>query len=227
MEGYGALKLTERCRGLLRGELRLDLRTLAKPDKAKDKSARKASAMRPCDAPLFEALRALRRELAEEQGVPPYVIFHDTTLQEMARTRPTALEQMRYIAGVGEQKLKRYGQRFLTEVARHPLPALLDNPLSDTVNETLALHLQGKDVVAIARERELKPSTIYTHFAEAAEAGLLNPRELLALDDAQYAEIVNTLEMLDAAKEGRLKPAYETLDKKYDYGILRCVLAGL
>jgi ATP-dependent DNA helicase RecQ len=82
-------------------------------------------------------------------------------------------------------------------------------------------------VDAIARERELKPSTIYTHFAEAAEAGLLNPRELLALDDAQYAEIVNTLEMLDAAKEGRLKPAYETLDKKYDYGILRCVLAGL
>ena len=227
MEGYGALKLTERCRRLLRGELRLDLRALAKPDKAKDRSARKASAMRPCDAPLFEALRALRRELAEEQGVPPYVIFHDTTLQEMARTRPTALEQLRDIAGVGEQKLTRYGQRFLTEVARHPLPALLDNPLSDTVNETLALHLQGKDVVAIARERELKPSTIYTHFAEAAEAGLLNPRELLALDDAQYAEIVNTLEMLDATREGRLKPAYETLDKKYDYGILRCVLAGL
>jgi ATP-dependent DNA helicase RecQ len=227
MEGYGALKLTERCRGLLRGEVHLDLRTLAKPDKAKDKSARKAPAMRPCDAPLFEALRALRRELAEEQGVPPSVIFHDTTLQEMARTRPAALEQLRYISGVGEQKLKRYGQRFLTEVARHPLPALLDNPLSDTVNETLALHLQGKDVAAIARERELKPSTIYTHFAEAAEAGLLNPRELLALDDAQYAEIVNTLEMLDATREGRLKLAYETLDKKYDYGILRCVLAGL
>ena len=227
MEAYGALKLTARCRGLLRGGLQLDLRTLAKPEKAKDKSPRKAPAMRPCDAPLFEALRALRLELAEEQGVPPYVIFHDTTLQEMARTRPAAFDQMRHISGVGEHKLKRYARRFLTEIARHPLPALLDNQLSDTVNETLALHLQGQDVAAIARERELKPATIYAHFAEAAEAGLLNPRELLSLDDAQYAEIVNTLEMLDASKDGRLKPAYETLDERYDYGILRCVLAGL
>ena len=55
-----------------------------------DKSARKAPAMRPCDAPLFEALRALRRELAEEQGVPPYVVFGDATLVEMARRRPAS-----------------------------------------------------------------------------------------------------------------------------------------
>jgi ATP-dependent DNA helicase RecQ len=123
VEGYGALKLTERCRGLLRGEVRLDLRSLAKPEKVKDKPPRKAPAMRPCDAPLFEALRALRRKLAEEQGVPPYVIFHDTTLQEMARSRPPALNEMRDISGVGEQKLKRYGQRFLIEIAKYPLPA--------------------------------------------------------------------------------------------------------
>jgi ATP-dependent DNA helicase RecQ len=122
LEGYGALKLTQRCRSLLRGEVRLDLRSLVRPEQAKDKSPRKVPAMGSCDTPLFEALRALRRKLSEEQGVPPYVIFHDKTLQDMARTRPGTLDQMRYISGVGEQKLKRYGQRFLLEIAKNPLP---------------------------------------------------------------------------------------------------------
>jgi len=227
VEGYGALKLTDRCRPLLRGELQLDLRRPSKPERKKDKSAGKARDMRSCDEPLFEALRALRLQLAKEQGVPPYVIFHDATLQEMARSRPASAEQMRYISGVGEQKLKRYGARFVEKIAEYPLPALLDNDLSDTVNDTLLLYQQGKDADTIASERNLKRSTIYAHLAEAAEAGLLNPREVLPLDDAQYAEIVNTLELLDAKTEGRLKPAYETLGERYDYGILRCVLAGL
>ncbi len=117
VEGYGALKLTDRCRPLLRGEIRLDLRKLRAPQKKKGKSARKAQAMRPCDEPLFEALRALRLQLAKEQGVPPYIIFHDTTLQEMARTRPASAEQMRHISGVGEQKLNRYGRQFVEEIA--------------------------------------------------------------------------------------------------------------
>jgi ATP-dependent DNA helicase RecQ len=121
LEGYGALKLTQRCRSLLRGEVRLDLRALARPERTKDKSPRKVPAMGHVDTPLFEALRALRRNLAEEQGVPPYVIFHDKTLQEMARTRPGRLDQMRDISGVGEQKLNRYGQRFLLEIAKYPL----------------------------------------------------------------------------------------------------------
>ena len=227
VDGYGALKLADKCRPLLRGEAQLDLRIPAKSEKSKDKPAQKVRAMRACDESLFDALRALRLRLARKQGVPPYVIFHDKTLQEMARNHPTSAAQMRCISGVGEQKLERYGSLFMDEIAKHPLPALLDNDLSDTINETLLLYQQGKDVETIASQRDLKPSTIYTHFAEAAEAGLLEPRELLPLDDTQYAEIVNTLEMLDAKKKGSLKPAFETLEEKYDYGILRCVLAGL
>jgi len=227
VDGYGALKLADKCRPLLRGEAQLDLRIPAKPEKSKDKPAQQTRAMRACDEPLFDALRTLRLRLAKEQGVPPYVIFHDKTLQEMARTRPTSAEQMRTISGVGEQKLERYGSLFMDEFSKHPLPALLDNDLSDTINETLLLHQQGKDIETIANERGLKPSTIYTHFVEAVETGLLDPRQLLPLDDSQYTEIVNTLEMLDAKKKGSLKPAFETLEERYDYGILRCVLAGL
>lgn len=227
VEAYGALKLTDKCRPLLRGEMQIDLRKLSKPEKNKEKTASRTPALRPCDEPLFEALRALRLQLAKKQGVPPYVIFHDATLQQMARMRPASAEQMGTISGVGAQKLKRYGSRFVKEIVKYPLPALLDNNLSDTINETLLLYQQGKDVDAIAAERGIKSSTVYTHFAQAAESGLLNPREVLPLDEAQYTEIINTLELLDAKKQGRLKPAYEALNEAYDYGILKCVLATL
>jgi len=226
-EGYGGLKLTEKCRPVLRGEQNLELRKITKSEKIKkEKNTRKQLDLRSIDEPLFEALRTLRLSLAQEQGVPPYVIFHDTTLTEMARTRPKTLDAMRYISGVGEQKLKHYGHQFLEEMAKHPLPELLDNNLSDTINETLVLHQQGKNAGAIALARNLKSSTIYTHLAEAIADGRLNVREVLPLDDTQYAEIINTLEMLDAEKDGPLKHVFEALNEKYDYGILRCVMAG-
>ncbi|HET9122957.1 MAG TPA: DNA helicase RecQ [Acidiferrobacteraceae bacterium] len=109
-DGHGALRLTPFCRPLLRGEQTLTLRALRVPGKrprAADAPVRRGDA-------LFEALRALRLQLARAQGVPPYVIFHDTTLEEMARRRPTNLTELRDIAGVGEVKLERYGAAFIT-----------------------------------------------------------------------------------------------------------------
>lgn len=229
LEGHGALKLAEKCRPLLRDEQRLKLRRLprAQLHATQKATARRTTTLRKRDEPLFEALRALRLRLAEEQGVPPYVIFHDATLLEMADRRPETLDELRLTTGVGEQKLNRYGQAFLNAIKAHRLPPLLDNHLSDTVNETLALHLEGRDADGIAQERDLKPSTVYGHFAEAIAAGLLEARAVLALNDAQYTEIADALELLDATGEGRLKPVYEALDQAYDYGILKCVLASL
>ena len=62
---------------------------------------------------LYEQLRALRRELAEEEGVPPYVVFHDRSLKEMAALKPSSLSAMLDISGIGQTKLTRYGERFL------------------------------------------------------------------------------------------------------------------
>ena len=73
----------------------------------------------PMDEALFQALRARRTALAKEQGVPPYVIFQDRTLIEMARQRPRHRHQMAVLTGVGEVKLERYGDDFLTVVAAH------------------------------------------------------------------------------------------------------------
>ena len=67
-------------------------------------------------ATLFDALRALRKRLADEQGLPPYVIFHDATLREMAEQRPATLHEFARIRGIGEAKLSRYGERFIEAI---------------------------------------------------------------------------------------------------------------
>jgi ATP-dependent DNA helicase RecQ len=86
-------------------------------------SARREAAATPLAAPqddgLFESLRALRKALADEQGLPPYVIFHDATLREMAQRRPLTLTDFAGIRGVGDAKLSRYGERFIEVVRRH------------------------------------------------------------------------------------------------------------
>jgi ATP-dependent DNA helicase RecQ len=117
-EGHGALKLTENCRPLLRGEQRLELRRQRKPERRQ--AARKSRPAIPefdaSDNALFERLRHLRMELARAQGVPPYIIFSDATLREMVVMQPRTLKEMREVNGVGEQKLERYGQAFLAAI---------------------------------------------------------------------------------------------------------------
>jgi ATP-dependent DNA helicase RecQ len=226
LAGHGALHLTEKSRPLLRGEQSLTLRRPRHQEVPKLQRSDRLLPLRACDQPLFESLRHLRRQLAEQQGVPPYVIFHDRTLNEMSRRRPASLAEMAEISGVGESKLQRFGEPFLHCIKTHPLPEKLDNELSDTVNETLWLHRQGLDVQAIARQRELKPTTVYSHFAEAIQAGLITPLAVLPLNEAEYALILNTVNRLKICEERRLKPLFDALDGVWDYGILRCVLAA-
>ena len=184
-------------------------------------------AVRPQDEALWEALRALRLSLAEKAGVPPYVIFHDATLQEMLKVRPTNLNDMNRITGVGEQKLERFGKKFIDEIAKFPLPELLDNTLSKTVNETLMLYQQGKTIAQIIKQRELTSTTVYTHLSEAIEMGLLDVKEVLELDEQKYDEIVFAIESFGDDEERHLKPVFEALDGAYDYGLLRCVQASI
>ncbi|MFE8069963.1 DNA helicase RecQ [Marinobacteraceae bacterium S3BR75-40.1] len=116
LEGYGALKLTEKCRPVLRGEETLWLRQ-DKPAKGADREKTRPRAtsdsLTEAQRPAWDALRACRKRLADDQGVPPYVIFHDKTLMGMLERWPQSLEEMAGISGVGETKLERYGQDFL------------------------------------------------------------------------------------------------------------------
>lgn len=120
-ERYGALELTEASRAILKGELQLFLREdmlSAKPEKrAKRKSYGNVS---EADHALWDALKDKRKQLADEQGVPPYHIFHDATLMEMMEHRPQDSAEMLTMNGVGEVKLERYGEAFLEVLCQYP-----------------------------------------------------------------------------------------------------------
>ncbi|MDJ0942313.1 MAG: DNA helicase RecQ [Kiloniellales bacterium] len=119
VEGHGGLRLTAEARPVLRGERRIELRRDPVTLRGRARPAAAAKARGPVDfedpaaEALFQDLRQLRLALAKSQGVPPYVIFHDSTLAELARLRPSRLEQLHGITGIGQAKLERYGAAFL------------------------------------------------------------------------------------------------------------------
>ena len=114
LQGYGALKLQEKCRPLLRGECDIALRLDQKQKVAKRQT--KTPLPDDINVALWEALRNCRRELAEEQSVPPYVIFHDSTLVEMCSMAPKTLDAFSKLSGVGERKLMKYGEAFIAAI---------------------------------------------------------------------------------------------------------------
>jgi ATP-dependent DNA helicase RecQ len=107
-DDFGGLSFGPAARPILKGEAKVEI---VLPPKRTRRKGRPATDY-PHD-PLFEALRARRRELAAEAGVPPYVIFHDSTLREMAELKPTTLHALSRVSGVGAAKLDRYGAAFV------------------------------------------------------------------------------------------------------------------
>ncbi|HAU15353.1 MAG: DNA helicase RecQ [Pseudomonadales bacterium] len=121
-DAYGALRLTDRCRPILRGEESIQLRKVI--PKAGSLTPRSRSVeIDEQDVPLWNALRACRKRLAEEFGVPPYVVFHDATLREMVQQRPLSEGTLLKISGVGDSKLERFGDAFLEVIRNHEYPA--------------------------------------------------------------------------------------------------------
>jgi ATP-dependent DNA helicase RecQ len=128
-EGHGGLRLgaQDRVRPLLRGEVPLELRLPpARAERRKERRAAaptlQAGAAAAAGAPdetLLAALKAWRRDLARAQGVPPYVVFHDRTLVEIATSRPEGLDALAAITGVGQAKLARYGAAVLGVLRAH------------------------------------------------------------------------------------------------------------
>ena len=112
---HGGLALGGDARAILKGDAEVSIVLVPRKERGR---RRAGTAANPVGDPLFDALRALRRELAQEAGVPPYVIFHDSVLREMATGRPTSLADLGRIGGVGARKLEAYGEAFLTAIKR-------------------------------------------------------------------------------------------------------------
>ncbi|MGI6854750.1 DNA helicase RecQ [Mesorhizobium sp. 1B3] len=121
LAGHGGLSISEAGRQFLREKPTLMLRVPATPSAGRDKVSRNrtSTALPDADRALFQALREKRMEIARTQNVPPYVIFHDKTLIELAAARPASRAEMAAVPGVGDAKLERYGPAFLAVIAEH------------------------------------------------------------------------------------------------------------
>lgn len=120
-ERYGALRLSDSARPLLRGEESLFLREDSRESLLKHKKIRKHAHVSDEDASLWDQLRACRKTLADDNGIPPYQVFHDATLMEMMEMHPTSDSELLQISGVGEKKLEKFGEAFLEVINQHLL----------------------------------------------------------------------------------------------------------
>ncbi|MBP7824134.1 DNA helicase RecQ [Pseudomonas fluvialis] len=223
LDGYGGLRLTEQCRPLLRGEVQLELRREPLPSKtAKPAASAASSLVRGEERVQWEALRSLRRQLAEEHSVPPYVIFPDATLLEMLRRQPRSLSDMAQVSGVGARKLERYGQAFLDVLAGDGGPAAA----RDLRHELVSLARAGMTPAQMARQLHCSEKQVYALLAEALAAQQLSLEQALDLPEALREELQDAF--LDG--EGEL-PAVSELAERFagrvELGVLHCVRAAL
>ena len=224
-DGYGTLKLSSRSTPVLKGQETVQLRHDPTPQAVKGalkgRVAGPGSTLNGGEASLFEALRTLRAALAKEQEVPAYVVFDNKTLVKMAELKPRSLAELRRVPGVGEVKLERYGKQFLAVLTEQPT-----SHLSATYLETHKLVQQGLTPAEVAETRELAVSTILQHCAALVAAGSVSVSQATGLSDPEIGEIMATHQTLSEEEQSKLKPLFERLHGRYDYGILRCVLEG-
>ncbi len=221
---FGVLQLTDACRPILRGEQQLILRKDLKPEKIKPgKKTPSNKTVSEINAALWDALRAKRREIADEQDVPPYIIFHDATLMAMLEAKPANRQQMALLSGVGEQKLKLYADQFLEIISKH----VDGHTVPDTVVESVDLFKLGYSVQKIAQKRGYKEDTIYNHLSQALEQGMLALQDVVELPEQDIKRVEEAILSLPEEQRNALKPVYELFDGQYSYGVLRCVRAAL
>ncbi|MBC7569249.1 MAG: DNA helicase RecQ [Spirosoma sp.] len=205
---------------------------------------RKIDLVRPDDAPkpvvektrtkteatrdeLFEQLRVLRKQLADEQNVPAYVVFTDTTLEDMARQKPTTPDALRNVSGVGERKLQLFGKQFLEAITNYVRGKAEagSKPKGSTQLLTLDLFNRGMSLDEIAAERQLTPASIISHLVQLAKGGYDIDLETL------MNELVTPTERADIERglatvgmpDGRAKVLFDYFAGKYNYAQLALV----
>ena len=170
---------------------------------------------------LFEILRQLRKTLAQEKGVPPYIIFTDVTLEAMAQVKPISAQDLQQVHGVGEAKLAAYGEYFL-EAIRDYVSAHAASLRGTTHRISIELFKEGHSIEAIAKRRELAVGTVFTHISQAYEQGEdLDVSTLLA--EADRNAILQALKYLPDPCP--LKSIFEYFDGNYTYDQIKLTLA--
>ena len=191
------------------------------------------------DEELLDRLKALRKDLADEQKVPPYVIFSNATLREMATQQPLTRSQFLALSGVGDRKLSQYGDAFMEEiVAFREDHGLTTNPnvkpmamatakastkgnVTSTHLETLAMHQKGLRADEIAEQRDLRTSTVTSHLEILLENNYDVNLDVLVPRD-RSAQILQAFEQ---TKLDSLTAIREILGETFSYDEIRLVRA--
>ncbi|AWV97785.1 DNA helicase RecQ [Arcticibacterium luteifluviistationis] len=172
---------------------------------------------------LFEKLRQLRKEIADKAGIPPYVVFHDSSLLEMATNKPIIESQMLSISGVGQEKLKKYGKVFLKEIVNY----VNDNKVvlkGMTYTQTLELFKEGNSLEEIAVMRKMSAGTIAGHLVKLKSEGEdIDLRKLI--DTWSYDTIIKGAKELEMTPTHVIKPLFEHLGGDIGYDKIRLAMS--
>lgn len=226
VDGFPVLKLNAASWQVLRKQITVEV---AIPDELQTVASGGLSAAEGNG--LLERLRALRKRLADAQGVPPYIVFTETSLRQMAQRLPRTLATFGRISGVGSRKLEQYGDAFVAEINafcdEQGITAGTDSPTTrdkaapgDTHAVTLSLYEQGHSLDEIAQLRSLRRGTIVRHLSDLIEAG--DPR--VDLDDLVPRDRQQAIwGALEATGSDRLGEIRAQLDDSYSYDEIRLV----
>ena len=192
-------------------------------------SAARVSSVAAADAGLQEYMREWRRTTAKEQGVPAYVVLHDTSLDEICRLKPSSIAQLLNVTGIGERKADMYGQKILSALKRYRdgerASALPESKTAPAI-ETLRLLNEGKSLEEIARIRGRQMSTVVNAVAGLVENGDVEFRPEW-IDRNKLAVIEAACARVDVAQLERLRPLKDALPPEITYDEIRLVVARM
>lgn len=227
-----ALKLNSVSWQVLKGERKVDLVRFEAYDvkraRLDEEAPKEKSKKEVIKDALFEKLRILRKKIADEQNVPPFVVFSDATLSDMAQKRPINRFQMMAVSGVGEQKFRLYGDEFINEILRfggeNPTIARAKQEKGMTFLETFEMYKAGMSLEEMAAKRSLNPVTIVSHLVKLYQDGQnIDLKQYIAT--YEYNQIIAEAMKLNIQKGDAIKPLFEALEGIYDYAKLRIALA--
>ncbi|MDR6941896.1 DNA helicase RecQ [Mucilaginibacter pocheonensis] len=237
-EGYPVLKLTPQSALILKGIQKVEFIETQTTEEHHTETAP------PHEAELLSRLKNTRRNIAELENVPPYIIVSDATLLEMATYLPQSLDELRLISGFGDIKLARYGRELLHPVKDYCKEKGLESKIAykspkserkqksgrtkaprngnDTRTETFNLYRSGKSIVEIAQVRDLSPTTIESHLSYFVQTGDLDVKEMVS--ETKLAVIIEAVESYGAE---RLAPLKEVLGDAYTYAEIKAAISWM
>jgi ATP-dependent DNA helicase RecQ len=220
-----ALKLTEQGREVLFRERLVNLvhlstmksEPISKPIAKTEKQENREG--------LFEALRKLRLKISRDENIPPYLVFSDATLQEMAQDKPTSEFEMKLISGVGVRKYQLYGELFINEILDFEQTRNRQAKKSgESFYQTYEFHKQGFSVEEIAHIRKMNPITVYSHLASLFEKGAdIDLTEFFT--SSELEQIQNAFQSLN--NTNNIKELYLYMNEEVEYYKIRLAISYL